>query len=198
MERAGQSSVRVRTGVVGAYVGEGGVEFVRAVRRVAGRVTVRGKNGLGIMEALAKDADLDGVDLDAAGYLKQESDQLAHCPEDWTCRQRELGLPVIRSQGCYVPSGDQEALKTAMSEPLAADVLRVVSLHETWLRWPNLGLVLDAVRACDNSLAFVFASVMDPFAVAGAVDGLQELSEAASAGGRRAELLRTDLTGIAF
>jgi hypothetical protein len=45
--------------------------------------------------------------------------------------------------------------------------VRVVSLHQTWLRRPNLPLVLDAVRACDDHLAFVFARVMDPFAPAG-------------------------------
>ena len=97
-----------------------------------------------------------------------------------------------------MPNGDRDALKTAMTEPLAADVVRVVSLHGTWLQQPNLDLVLDAVRAFDNPLAFVFASVMDPFAGSRAVDGLQELIEVSGADGRYLELLRSDVTGIAF
>jgi hypothetical protein len=198
MRLAASTSTRVRTGEVSAYVGKGNVEFVRGVRRTIGRVTLSGKNGLSLLSALAKDNDLDGIDLDPTGYLKGESDQLALIPQDWTARQRDLGLAVIRSQGHYAPRGDLAALKTAMTDPVAADVVRVVSLHETWLRRPNLPQVLDAVRACDNHLAFVFAGVMDPFTSVGAADGLQELLQVAGAGGRRVELLRTDVTGIAF
>lgn len=199
MDQAGLTAAGVRTGVVGAYVGSGDVEFVRNVRRVVGNVTVSGRTGMSILARLAKDGDLHGVDLDPAGYLtSQQRDQFALFPEDWIPRQRELGLTVIRSQGRHVPGGDRDGLKTAMTEPIAADVVRVLSLHETWLRRPNLGLVLDAVRACDDALAFVFASVMDPFAAAGAVDGLLELRHVAEAGGRRVELLRTDVTGIPF
>jgi hypothetical protein len=198
MGLANQPSVRVRTGIVGAYVGAGDAEFVRVVRRVAGRVTVSGKNGLRVVTALAKAGDLNGVDLDPAGYLVSRSDQMALFGEDWTGRQRDLGLRVVRSQGRYVARGDKEALRQAMTEAIAADVVRVVSLHETWLRGENLRLLTDAVRACDNALAFVFAGVMDPFAANGAVEGLQELNDAARADGRRVELLRTDLTGIAF
>jgi hypothetical protein len=186
------------TGVVSAYVGAGDVEFVQYVRRVVGTVTLSGKNGMAVLNALAKLDDLDGVDLDPAGYLTPTSDQLELFAEDWTARQRDLGLRVVRSQGRFVPNHDRAALKVAMHEPLADEVVRVVSLHETWLRPPNLRLVLDAVRACDNGLAFVFASVMDPLAAPGAVDGLRELREVAAVGGRRVELLRTDASGIGF
>jgi hypothetical protein len=153
---------------------------------------------MAVLNALAKRDDLDGVDVDPAGYLTSASDQLELFAEDWTARQRDLGLRVVRSQGRFVPSRDVAALKIAIHEPLADDVVRVVSLHETWLRPRNLRVVVDAVKACDNPLAFVFASVMDPLAAPGAVDALRELREAAAAGGRRVELLRTDASGIGF
>jgi hypothetical protein len=54
------------------------------------------------------------------------------------------------------------------------------------------------VRTCDDHLGFVFASVMDPFASASAVEGLHELLQVAAVGQRRVELLRTDVAGIAF
>jgi hypothetical protein len=195
---ARQSSVNIRTGVVGAYVATADVEFVRGVRRVAGRVTVSGKTGLRVLAMLAKDGDLQGVDFDPAGYLTRDSSQLELFARDWITPQRKLNLPVVRSSGCYVRNGDRDALKLAMTEPLEADVIRVVSLQERWLRVPDLRLLIDAVNASDNPLGFVFASVMDPLGGVATVDGLQELTDAARAGGRRVELLRTDLTGIGF
>lgn len=192
------AQTRVRTGQVSAYVGQGDAEFVVRTRATIGRVTVSGKNGLKILASLAEREDLHGIDLDPAGYLDSDSDQLALFPPDWTGRQRDLGLPVVRSQGRYVPRGDEDALKCAMSVPVADDVVRVVSLHQAWLVKPFLPRVLDAVRACDDHLGFVFASVMDPFGSVKAVSGLRELLQVASVGQRRVELLRTDLTGIAF
>ena len=138
MQQREQASVRVKTGVVGAYVGAGDAAFVRRVRQVVGRVTVSGKNGLRIVEQLAREGDVGGIDLDPAGYLRQESDQLELFAADWVGRQRELALPVIRSQGRYVPKGDDPALKDAMRGVLPDDVVRVVSLHETWLRGERL------------------------------------------------------------
>jgi hypothetical protein len=193
-----QPTVKIRAGIVGAYVGTGDVAIVREARRIAGRVTVNGKSGLRVLATLAKDDDLYGVDLDPAGYLARDSAQLELFPRDWIGPQREWNLPVIRSDGRYVRSGDRDALKIAMNEPLKADVTRVVSLHERWLRGQDLGMLINAVGACDNPLSFVFASVMDPFAAVGALQGLLELGEAAGADGRRVELLRTDLTGIGF
>ena len=180
-------------------MGSGDAEDVRRLRRIVGHVTVSGKTGMKIVKQLAGDRDLAGVDLDPAGYLtRQRPDQYALFPEDWTARQRDLGLSVIRSQGCHVSRGDRAALRVAMTDPVGPEVVRVVSLHEDWLRRPHLGFVLELVRGCDNPLAFVFASVMDPFKAAGALDGFQELCQVAQAGGRRVELLRTDLTGISF
>src|SRR3954466_11622138 len=170
MAQAADTSTKVRTGVVGAYVAAGQVEVVQCVRRGVGPVRLRGKSGMAVLKTLVDRDDLEGVDLDPAGYLKPASDQLELFAEDWTSRQRDLGLRVIRSQGRFVPRADLAALKVAMHAPLADDVVRVISLHETWLRQPNLRLALDAVKACDNGLAFVFASVMDPFAAPGAVD----------------------------
>jgi hypothetical protein len=198
MVQIASPSAGVRTGVVGAYVGAGDVAFVRRVRRTAGRVTLSGKNGMAILDTLARDGDLVGVDLDPAGYLKRESDQLALFAEDWTSRQRDLGLSIVRSQGRYVPRADQEALKSAMTEPVGADVVRVVSLHEAWLRPPDLEVLLRAVRVCDDDLAFVLASAMDPLAKLGAVDGLAELLVTAMAGGRRVEALRMDVSALGF
>jgi hypothetical protein len=193
-----QPSTKIRVGVVGAYVATGDVAFVRRVRRVVGRVTVSGTNGLRVLAMLANDDDLHGVDFDPAGYLARDSAQLELFARDWIGPQRALNLPVVRSSGCYVRNGDRDALKLAMTGPLEADVVRVVSLQERWLRGPDLRILIDAVHACDNPLGFIFASVMDPLGAAAAVDGLQELSDAARAGGRRVELLRTDLAGIGF
>jgi hypothetical protein len=192
------AQTRVRTGQVSAYIGQGDAEFVVRTRATVGRVTVSGKNGLKLLTSLAGRDDLRGIDLDPAGYLSRDSDQLALFPPDWTGRQRDLGLAVVRSQGRYVPRGDEDTLKCAMGVPVADDVVRVVSLHQTWLVHPYLPRVLDAVRACDDHLAFVFASVMGPFSSVKAVTGLRELLQVAAVGERRVELLRTDLTGIAF
>lgn len=198
MGQASDIGVRLRTGVVSAYVGAGDVESVRRIRRVIGRVTLSGKTGLRILASLAQAGDLDGVDLDPAGYMKRDNPQLALIAEDWTGRQRDLGLSVVRSQGRFVPRSDVGALKAAMSEVLADGVVRVISVESKWLRRPDLDVLLDAVRACDNALAFVLANPMDPLSTVGAVEGLGELLDTARDGGRRVELLRTDLTGIAF
>lgn len=198
MGHVSDTGVRLRTGMVGAYVGAGDVESVRRIRRVTGRVTLSSKTGLRILASLAQAGDLDGVDLDPSGYLKRDNPQLALIAEDWTSRQRDLGLSVIRSQGRFVPRSDTGALKVAMSEVLADDVVRVISVDSKWLQRPDLDVLLQAVRVCDHALAFVLASPMDPLSTAGAVEGLAELLYTARDGGRRVELLRTDLAGIAF
>jgi hypothetical protein len=198
MGHVSSTGVRLRTGVVSAYVGAGDIESVRRIRRVTGRVTLSSKTGLRVLASLAQAGDLDGVDLDPAGYMKRDNPQLALIAEDWTSRQRDLGLSVIRSQGRFVPQSDTGALKTAMSEVLADDVVRVISVDSKWLQRPDLEVLLNAVRVCDNALAFVLASQMDPLSTAGTVEGLRELLDTARDGGRRVELLRTDLTGIAF
>jgi hypothetical protein len=184
--------------VVSAYIGAGDVESVRRIRRMVGRVTLSSRAGLRVLTSLAQDRDLDGVDLDPAGYLKRDDPQLALIAEDWTGRQRDLGLSVIRSQGRFVPRSGSDALKATMNELLAADVIRVISLDSHWLRHPDLDVLLRAVRACDNALAFVLAGPMDPLSTPGTVEGLGELLDTARDGGRRVELLRTDLAGIAF
>lgn len=198
MDSTIRTTARLRTGVVSAYVGGGDVALVRRARSLAGRVTVSGKAGLKTLTALADEDDAHDVDFDPAGYAQRDEPQLALFERDWTSRQRDLGLSVIRSAGCYVPKGDEQSLKRAMTEPVGDGVVRVLSLHESWLRRGARPVLLDAIRNCDDHLAFVFASVMDPFGSRDAVDGVRELLTASRVDDRRVELLRTDTAGIAF
>jgi hypothetical protein len=189
--------VRTRVGAVGAYVGQANVALVRRLRARVGHVTVSGRTGLGLIQALAKDGDLANVDLDPAGYLRKPKAQLELIPEDWSDCQRRLGLDVVRSKGRHVPTRDHAALHLAMTEPVGRNVVRVVSLHRSWLRPADFVHLLDAVDSCDDDLAFVFADVMDPFSSKVAVNALRDLVNRATSGGRRLELLRTDITGLA-
>ncbi len=156
------SQVRRRVGVVGAYAGGADIAVVRQVRDAVGRVTVSGKNGLKVLAQLEKNEGVSGVDLDPAKYKDRDEPEFCLLEEDWTSRQRDLGLPVIRSQGRYVDKGDGQGLKLAFTEALAPDVVRVISLHKSWLRTPGLGSLLAAVEANDSPLAFVLADAMDP------------------------------------
>jgi hypothetical protein len=183
---------------VGAYVTNGDLEQVRRVRALAGRVTVAGKSGLRVLSKLSRDGDLWGVDLDPAGYLDREPEQDALFALDWIARQRELGLPVIRSAGHYVPRKDAGALREAFSSPVDDDTTRVVSLDAWWLRPEGLPRLLPAIRGCDDHLAIVLAAVFDPFDSAGTVQGLRAFLDAASPASRRVELLRTDTSGVGF
>lgn len=187
-----------RLKAVSAYVTNGDIEQVRRVRGLVGRVTVAGKSGLRVLSKLGRDDDLWGVDLDPAGYLNREPEPDALFAFDWIARQRELGLPVIRSAGLYVPRKDSTALRAAFTDPLASDITRTVSLDAWWLRGEGLPLLLTAIRGCDDHLALALAAVFDPFDRAGTVQGLLALLEAASPTSRRVELLRTDTSGVGF
>jgi hypothetical protein len=198
MVDSGTSQVRQQVGVVGAYAGGAGIAVVRQVRDVVGRVTVSGKTGLKVLAELEKNEGVGGVDFDPAKYKDRDEPELFLLEEDWTSRQRDLDLPVIRSQGRYVDKGDDQGLKLAFAEVLPSDVVRVISLHASWLRTPWLDSLLAAVEANDSPLAFVLADAMDPLASPSAVEGLLRLTASASSGGRRVELLRTDLAGIGF
>lgn len=187
--------VRTRAGSVGAYMSVQSVEAVRAARDIAGHVTVAGEPGLRVLTALAKTGDLAGVDLDPAQYVVREK-RAALFPIDWEQMQRKLHLPVVRSEGVY--AHDAASLRSAMTTGIASGSVRVVSLHEAFLRGPRLQELLAAVRNSEDALAFTFAAAMDPFANAGAIDGLRALLEASDARERRVELLRTDTTGVAF
>ena len=187
---------RLRTGTVGAYTSGSDLELVRRARATVGRVTVSGKSGLTALGALSREGDLWGVDLDPARYLDREPEPEALFPLNWVALQRDLGLPIVRSAGTYVPRGDGEALRTAFGDPLPADTVRVVSLHGWWLRREGLIRLLPAVHHCDDPLAIALADAFDPLDAVGAVDGLCAVMDAA--GQRRLELVRTDTTGIAF
>jgi hypothetical protein len=184
-----------RVGTVGGYVGGRNVEVARQVRRLAGHVTVSGTAGLVVLAALARDGDLAGVDLDPAGYLQRDSPPTLF-GIDWVGRQRELGLPVLRSEGRFVRRDDGAGLREAMTAPVGPDVVRVVSLEHQWLRPPRVAELTAAVRNCDEPLAFVLAAAMDPLAAGGALDGLRALLAAATDGGRRVEFLRSDVATI--
>src|SRR6266511_5592104 len=187
---------RLRIGTVGAYTSGTDLELVRRARAVVGRVTVSGKSGLKALGALYRDGDLWGADLDPARYLDREPEPEALFSLDWVGLQRDLGLPIVRSAGIYVPRGDSEALRAAFGGRFAADTVRVVSLHGWWLRREGLRRLLPAVRHCGDPLAIALADAFDPLDAVGAVDGLCAVLDAA--GQRRLELLRTDTTGIAF
>ncbi len=192
--------VQPRVGVVGVYAGGADVELVRQTRAVAGHVTVSGTAGRRAITALAKAGDLYGVDLDPATYCDlKPAPQLAMFGLDWEAWQRDQGLPVVRSAGRHVGSGDVTALAEAFSMPVGTATVRVVSLHSGWLRREGLlPRLLGWVRRCDDMLAFVLADVFDPLGDVGAVDGLRGVLDAAGEGGRRVELLRSDLTAVGF
>lgn len=73
-----------------------------------------------------------------------------------------------------------------------------MSLHSSWLVDGLRREVAAALRNCDEPVSLVFADLFDPFAADGAIDGLQELLEAASAPDRPVELLRADTQAIPF
>ena len=73
----------------------------------------------------------------------------------------------------------------------------MVSIDSWWLR-AGLADLMDCVDRCDDALAFVLAASFDPLAAAGAVNGLRVLLDLAVRGGRRVELLRSDVTAIGF
>lgn len=187
-----------RTGLLGAYMSANDLEQVRAVRELTGHVTVHGKTGLKALRRLRLDGDLHDVDLDPAGYLHPLRDEGTLFPFDWEACQQELELPVVRSAGRFVRSGNVQQLTEAFTVPVGRGTVRVVSLDGRWLRPDRLPEVLAHVRHCPDSLAFVLADPFDPLAADGAVTGLQLLLELARDGGRTVELLRTDITGIAF
>ena len=195
---AGTAGVRSRLGAVTAYVGGADLATVRLARDVVGHVTVSGRAGLKALAALKRDGDLHDVDLDPAGYLDREPDQLPLFENDLVARQRELGLTTVRSPGSFVPWDDTAALADAFEGRLADDVIRVVSIDGRWLRTPRLAALLAAVANCANPLAIVLAACFDPLNHAGAVDGLQALVAAATPSERRIELLRTDSVAVGF
>jgi hypothetical protein len=198
-----QNSTAVRVGTVGAYLGRADLETVREVRRVVGRVTLSGKTGRTLINAMAKAGDLTGIDYDPAAYLPSRgpeadlfTDIEAFDPViSW---QRDHGLRTIRSPGRFVRSGDQAALKAAFAEPLDPDVVRVVSLDSSWFRADRLPVLVDEASACAHRLALVLAGVMDPLSSPALVKGWRTFSRAMRDGGLVVEWLRADAVGIGF
>ena len=190
--------VRARAGIVAAYVGRCSLAELRALRAEVGRVTVSGRSGMDLLHDLDRDDDLFGVDFDPKCYLAPPFDGSALFAEDWVAEQRRLHLPLVRSTGTFVSKGDDVWLKKIMNQRLPTDVTRVVSLEQSWLLRPALDALLAGIRISVGPLALVFAGPMDPFERVGAVDALPEIVAAADPQQRRVELLRTDLTGIAF
>lgn len=196
-----------RVGTVGVYATGSSLALVRQARALAGQVTVGGRPGKRALSTLDAEDDLHGVDLDPAAYLDRglEPAQGELFEVDWEARQRSLGLPVVRSDGVYVGAKDRCALIHAFATPVGAGTIRVISLEAWWLRDTlrgglrgGLRELLARVRECDDPLAFVLADRFDPLDTPGAVDGLRMLLDVAIAGGRRVELLRTDVGGIGF
>lgn len=188
---------RTCVGTVGAYVTSSDVDLVRQIRQLVGRVTVAGKAGLTVLSAMDREGDLGDVDLDPAGYLAHGDDD-ALIPLDWIGRQRDLGLPVIRSRGTFVKRNDGSALRGAFSESLPPDVARTVSLDGSWLQPKALPDLLAGIRNSEGPLSLVLAAPFDPLDAAGAVDGIREALGAAYPLQRRVELLRTDLAAVPF
>lgn len=191
-------STALRHGTVSAYMTGSDIAAVREVRAVAGRVTVCGRSGLKTLTKLGRDGDLWGVDLDPACYLDRDEEPPALFPFDWVARQVELGLPVVRSSGRYVPRDNDADLREAFAGGLPDGTVRTVSLEASWLKPKGLARVLPVIRGCDDPLALAFAAPFDPLDALGAVDGLRAILDAASPASRRVELLRTDTTGVAF
>jgi hypothetical protein len=186
-----------RIGTVGAYLTSGDVEKVRRVRDRTGYVTVSGRSGAKVLGTLAEAHDLTGVDFDPAGYLNPGSDE-GLFELDWVARQRDLGLPVIRSAGAFAARNHSGSLKAAFADKLPEGVVRVVSVSSFWLQRKNNAALVAAVRNCDNPLALVLADQFDPLGSADAVTSLQAIIAAAAPAERRLELLRTDIHAIAF
>lgn len=198
-----QSRPAVRVGTVGAYLGRADLATVREVRRVVGRVTLSGRTGRRLVNALAADGDLAGIDYDPAEYLRPRGPERGLFDDgevfdpvvSW---QRDHGLSVIRSAGRLVPKTDGPALKAAFAEPLDADVMRVVSLHSSWFHPDQLPVLLDEANTADQRIAVVLAGVMDPLSSLELVRGWRTFVQAMREGGRSVEWLRADAAGIGF
>lgn len=184
-------------GTVGAYLTSGDVEKVLRVRDRTGYVTVSGRSGAKVLSALAEADDLTGVDFDPAGYVNPGPDE-GLFEIDWIARQRELGLPVVRSAGAFAARNDSGALKVAFAGKLPEGVIRVVSVSSFWLQRKHHARLVAAVHNCDNPLALVLADQFDPLEGTGAVASLRAVIAAATPAERRVELLRTDIHAIAF
>jgi len=199
MTGPGGRGVAGRVGAVGVYTSGAGVELVRQARAVAGAVTVAGTSGRKAICALAAAGDLHGVDLDPAVYLERNTSpaQGSLFDLDWELWQRDRRLPVVRSAGTYVRSRDTVALAAAFDAVIGAGTVRVVSMDGWWLH-SGLGLLLERVGDCEDALGFVLAGYFDPLDEPRGVAGLRQLADLAAAGGRRVELLRTDLAAIGF
>lgn len=184
-------------GTVGAYLTSGDVEKVRQVRDRTGHVTVSGRSGAKVLNALAEVDDLVGVDFDPAGYLTSGADD-GLFEIDWVARQRDLGLSIVRSAGSFAARKDNSALKAAFASKLPEDVVRVVSISSFWLQHKNNAALVSAVRNCESPLALVLADQFDPLEGTEAVASLRVVIETAAPAERRVELLRTDIHAIAF
>jgi hypothetical protein len=198
---------RASFGRVQAYLGRCSAAEALANREAFGGVTLQGVHGLKIARVLDRAGELKGVDLDPAAYLARGKapapvvqGQLGFDLDlpvfDWVEVQAELGLPVIRTAGPRLKTGDVDALKAELNREYPVPVSVTLVLDGGWLGSKHSGALAEQLRAADRNVSLVFGAPFDPVDSSYKVEGLRRLLRWSNRTGRRLELLRTGPIGI--
>lgn len=198
---------RASFGRVQAYLGRCSAAEALANREAFGGVTLQGVHGLKIARVLDRAGELKGVDLDPAAYLARGKapapvvqGQLGFDLDlpvfDWVEVQAELGLPVIRTAGPRLKTGQVDALKAELGREYPVPVSVTLVLDGGWLGSKHSGVLAEQLRAADRDVSLVFGAPFDPVDSSYKVEGLRRLLRWSNRTGRRLELLRTGPIGI--
>ena len=198
---------RASFGRVQAYLGRCSAAEALANREAFGGVTLQGLHGLKIARVLDRAGELKGVDLDPAAYLARGKapapvvqGQLGFDLDlpvfDWVEVQAELGLPVIRTAGPRLKTGQVDALKAELGREYPVPVSVTLVLDAGWLGSKHSGVLAEQLRAADRDVSLVFGAPFDPVDSSYKVEGLRRLLRWSNRTGRRLELLRTGPIGI--
>lgn len=198
---------RASFGRVQAYLGRCSAAEALANREAFGGVTLQGVHGLKIARVLDRAGELKGVDLDPAAYLARGKapapvvqGQLGFDLDlpvfDWVEVQAELGLPVIRTAGPRLKTGQVDALKAELGREYPVPVSVTLVLDGGWLGSKHSGVLAEQLRVADRDVSLVFGAPFDPVDSSYKVEGLRRLLRWSNRTGRRLELLRTGPIGI--
>lgn len=198
---------RASFGRVQAYLGQCSAAEALANREAFGGVTLQGVHGLKIARVLDRAGELKGVDLDPAAYLARgkapapvTQGQLGFDLDlpvfDWVEAQAELGLPVVRTAGPRLRTGQVDALKAELARDYPVPVSVTLVLDGGWLGSRHSGVLAEQLRAADRAVSLVFGAPFDPVDSSYKVEGLRRLLRWSNRTGRRLELLRTGPIGI--
>jgi hypothetical protein len=167
-------------------------------------VTLQGLVGLKIARHLARAGDLREVDLDPAVYRNRPvkpSNQLmlpgVECaPFDWVGEQVNLGLPVVRTAGTRIRSGQLDDLRAELDREYPVDVRVVLALDAGWLGRKHIDSLEGELKAADRDISLLFAAAYNPVDTVAKIEAFRRLLRWAADSHRTLELLRTDLTAL--